>query len=183
MHFIGIDPSTSSTGYAVVDENRKLIDCGRIEGLADDPKSFAFLYKELTELMEKFPPTAITCETQFIGPNRETSIKLIRPTGVVLTAAGAWDVPFDFIAPSSWRHMYQGTGKWSKRDTYDFTMKKYSELTEWFASYALLKNGKISTVRMYNNCNDMTDAIGLANACAHIYQFKAKAGEQDAILS
>ena len=183
MYFIGIDPSTSSTGYAVIDEHKKLIDCGRIEGLADDPKSFSFLYKQLTALMEEYPPTAISCETQFIGPNRETSIKLIRPTGVVLAVAGTWDVPFDFTAPSSWRHMYQGTGKWSKRDTYDFTLNQYPELIELFTPYALLKNGNVSTVRMYNNCNDMTDAIGIANACAVIYEFKTKAGERDAVLS
>jgi len=183
MYFIGIDPSTSSTGYAVVNEKRELIDAGRIEGLADDPKSFAHLYKELVSLMEKYPPSAVTCETQCIGPNRETSIKLIRPTGVVLAAAGLWDAPFDFIAPSSWRHMYQGTGKWSKRDTYDFTLKQYVELREQFTPYARLKNGTISPIRMYNNCNDMTDAIGIANACAVIYEHKAKAGVKNESVS
>lgn len=176
MYFIGIDPSTSSTGYAVVNEKKELMDCGRIEGLADDPKSFSHLYKRIVQLLTDYPPSGITCETQFIGPNRETSIKLIRPTGVILAAAGDWDVSFDFLAPSSWRHMYQGAGKWSKRDTYDFTMKQYPELIRRFEPEALLKNGKTSMVRMYNNCNDMTDAIGIACACADTYAFRIKEG-------
>lgn len=165
-YYIGIDPSTSSTGYAVVNAQKELIDYGKIEGLADDPKSFAVLYSKLSSLLKEYPPTAIACETQFIGPNRGTSIKLIRPTGVVLAACGEWDVPFEFIEPSRWRNKYQGSGKWSKKDTYAFTLKEYPQLKEGFKPYALLKNGKVSETRMYNNCNDMTDAIGIACSAA-----------------
>ena len=167
-YYIGIDPSTSSTGYAVVNEKKELIICGRIEGLADDPKSFSHLYQELSSLFETYPPSGITCETQFIGANRGTSIKLIRPTGVVLAVCGMYDVPFEFIEPSRWRHLYQGPGTWSKKDSYHFTLEHYPELKEQFIPYALLKNGKVSEVRMFNNCNDMTDAVGIANAAVEL---------------
>ena len=79
MYFIGIDPSTSSTGFAVVNEKAEVVQCGKIEGLADDPASFANLYDELMNLYTDFPPTGVFCETQFIGVNKATSIKTIRP--------------------------------------------------------------------------------------------------------
>lgn len=58
MNFIGIDPSTSSTGFAVMNEHQELLRYGTIKGLADDPKSFAHLYAELNELLEVFLRTA-----------------------------------------------------------------------------------------------------------------------------
>lgn len=172
MNFIGIDPSTSSTGYAVVDENENIVTVGKIEGLADDPSSFNRLYKELNNIFNHNKPTAICCETQFIGANRNTSIKLIRPTGVVLAVSGAYDVPFDFLAPSTWRNMYQGSGKWSKKDSYSFTFDKYPDIEKKLHKYGILKNGKFSEKRQYKECNDMTDAIGIACACKRIYEEK-----------
>ena len=153
INFIGIDPSTSSTGFAVVNEHQELLRCGAIKGLADDPKSFAHLYTELNQLLEAFPPDGIICETQFIGVNRATSIKLIRPTGIVLAVSGLHNAPFTFLAPSAWRKVYQGVGKWTKRDTFKFTKEKYP-----------------GTLTSFNKDNDMSDAIGIAYACSKLFQ-------------
>lgn len=153
INFIGIDPSTSSTGFAVVNEHQELLRYGAIKGLADDPKSFAHLYTELNELLEAFPPDGIICETQFIGVNRATSIKLIRPTGIVLAVSGLHDAPFTFLAPSAWRKVYQGVGKWTKRDTFKFTKEKYP-----------------GALTSFNKDNDMSDAIGIACACSKLFQ-------------
>lgn len=153
MYFIGIDPSTSSTGYAVINEKKELIDYGKIKGSADDPKSFAQLYSSLFDLFTKYPPTSVYCETQFIGVNRATSIKLIRPTGVVLAVVGNWNTQFNFSAPSSWRKLFQGEGKWSKKDTYTFVKERYPDI-----------------LGSFTKDNDISDAIGIANACLITYQ-------------
>lgn len=148
-YYLGIDPSTKSTGYAVLDEELNIIEHGIIDGMADDPKSFHQLYVALTSLVEEYKPKIMHCETQFIGPGRQTSIKLIRPTGVVLAVAGASDIPFDFINPASWRKTIHGKGKWKKRDTYKLIEELYPNLE----------------LQSFNKDNDKTDAIGIARSC------------------
>lgn len=126
------------------------------------------MYNKLTDLLNAYNYEAIACEQQFLGQNPKTAIKLVRPTGVVLAATGTLkeieNIHFDFLMPSSWRNMYRGSGVWNKKNTYEYTLKKYPDLEKAFEPYSLLKNGKVSQPRMYKNCNDMTDAIGLAHA-------------------
>lgn len=170
MYYIGIDPSTSSTGYAVVNEKQELIDFGKIEGSADDPKSFADLYKKIADLLEKYPPKIVTCETQYFGGNSNTLIKLTRPSGVILAAVGLYETEFQFLMPSEWRKMFMNKGNASKRESYDYVLKVYPKLLKQLEPYALLKNGKVSQTRLYTHCNDITDAIGVA--CAGVTYLK-----------
>ncbi len=149
MIYMGIDPSTSSTGYAIVDEQETLLASGKILGKADDPKSFANLYLQLYNLVVGHVPDGLVCETQFIGPNKATSIKLIRPTGVVLSVAGLSDCAFAFMEPSEWRKLFHGKGKWTKKDT-----------------FALVKERYPNSVQSFTKDNDIADAIGIACACA-----------------
>lgn len=146
MYALGIDPSTKSTGWAVMNHEEKIIGHGVITGLADDPASFYTLETALIDIIEKYKVSHIRCETQFIGANRQTAIKLIRPTGVILSVAGRYDLPFDFSEPSSWRKTIHGKGKWSKRDTYNFINESYGDVIEF---------------KSFNKDNDKTDAIGV----------------------
>lgn len=148
MNILGIDPSTKSTGWCVMDENEVIINEGVIGGLADDPKSFHDLYTKLSEIIEQHSVKMVRCETQFIGPNRQTSIKLIRPTGVILAIAGRYSLPFDFVAPAEWRKIIHVVKKkQSKRDTYNLIDSLY---------------GDVITLKSFNKDNDRTDAIGVA---------------------
>ena len=172
MYYIGIDPSTSSTGYAVVNKKKEIIKVGKIDGLADSPETFARLYKELVQLFEDYPPVMVLCENQYFGGNTDTLIKISRPGGVVLAAVGLFDTMFDFIMPSSWRKEYLGNGSLSKRESYDQIIKTYPELIKAIEPYALLKNGKVSQTRLFTKGNDITDAVGLACACVTLAEEK-----------
>ena len=152
MYFIGIDPSTSSTGFAVVDKDCQLIRYGKITGAADNPEMFAKLYKELLALFEAFPPTHTVCENQFIGANRETGIKTVRPTGVVLAVAGLFETSFEFAYPAHWRKVYQGKSS-DKRTT-----------------FAYVNNQFPGVLGSFNKDNDIADAIGIACCAAIKYQ-------------
>ena len=144
--YIGIDPSTSSTGVAVLNEQNELVYKDKISGAADDPKSFANLYVQLTNLLERFPPVGVVCENQFIGMNRKTGIKTVRPTGVVLACVGALDTAFSFAYPSEWRKVFEGAGKsHSKQSTFTHVQETFP--------------GAVSN---FKKENDISDAIGLA---------------------
>lgn len=147
MIALGIDPSTKATGWCVMDKEEVIIAEGVVNGLADDPESFHMLYETLSDIIATHKPTHVRCETQFIGPGRQTSIKLIRPTGVILAVCGRFDLSFDFQAPAYWRKLVHGKGKWKKRDTYDYVSFVYGDEIE---------------LKSFNKDNDRTDAIGIA---------------------
>lgn len=157
-YYIGIDPSTAKTGYAVIDKKGELVSKGVFSMLADDPFSFQALYTSLVDLLETYKPESIMCEQQFGGPNVMTTIKLIRPTGVILAVAGLHEgVPFEFKMPKSWRKTYH-TGTefekmYSKRDSFKVTKERYP--------------GSVTT---FNKDNDISDAIGIAYACWKLSQ-------------
>ena len=152
VYYIGIDPSTSKTGYAVLNNAGELVDKGVILAAADDPFAFHLLYDNLSNLYDKYPPTSVICEQQFAGPNMATMIKLIRPTGVVLAVTGKYETDFMFKNPSSWRKVYHKDTdfekKYSKRDSFKVTLERFP--------------GSVTT---FNKDNDISDAIGIAYAC------------------
>ena len=80
---------------------------GKITAKADDPKAFAYLYDELVKIITQYQPKILICEQQFTGRNMNVTIKLARPTGLVLAAAGLLDsVDFHFMPPMKWRKIY-----------------------------------------------------------------------------
>lgn len=161
MHYLGIDPSTSSTGWAVLNEQGELVASGKLLAEADNPVAFQHLYQEIWKLFAAYEPAAVVCETQFMGQNADTAIKLIRPTGVVLAVAGLYpESSFQFMKPSSWRKIYHAetayAKKYSKRNTFALTQERYP-----------------GVVTSFNKDNDIADAIGLAYACRSLSREEA----------
>ena len=153
-YYMGVDASTSSTGYAVLDESLNIIDKGKITAKADDPKAFASLYDDLVKLITHYQPKTLVCEQQFTGRNMNVTIKLARPTGLVLAAAGLLDsVDFHFMPPMKWRKIYHtGTEKekkYSKQDSFSVTQERFP-----------------GAVTSFKKDNDISDAIGMAY-CAY----------------
>lgn len=148
-NYLGLDPSSLSTGWAVVDRNKEVIDYGLIKGRTDNPKSFINLHDELNDIIVKHNVVATSIEDTFFSMNIDTLKKLVRPTGIILYMVGMHDLRHEFIMPASWRKRFMGNGRISKRETYEFVNEKY-------------KLGFDS----FNKYNDLTDAIGIAWACA-----------------
>ena len=152
-NFLGLDPSTKSTGYGILDKNEKLLASGTIEGRTDNPESFIKLHNEIEELILKHNIGHVLIEDTFFSRNVDTLKKLVRPSGVILYLVGLYELTHDFIMPSSWRKLAFGSGKTTKRETYEILNKRY-ELG--FTSF--------------NKNNDITDAIGIALACVQTYK-------------
>lgn len=148
-YFLGLDPSSLSTGWAVVDEKLNIIDYGIITGRTDNPDSFIKLHDKLNKIIIENNIKATSIEDTFFSMNIDTLKKLVRPSGVILYMVGKHNLEHEFIMPKSWRKRFIGDGSISKRDTYHHVNDLY-ELN--FDSY--------------NKYNDLTDAIGIACACA-----------------
>lgn len=153
-YVLGIDPSSSSTGYAVLDiETKKVVDYGRIKAKADCPEEFYSLGKSLSEIYDKYKITHVGCENQFIHINKSAGIKATRPTGIVLYFSGMHGIKndeFNFFAPASWRKLFNPLNDkdYSKKHTFELVNLRYPEFE----------------LKSFNADNDKADAIGIAHA-------------------
>lgn len=152
-NYLGLDPSTKSTGWAVINKKKDLLGYGKIEGKADDPKSLVDMHKELNKVIIDYNIKYILIEDTFFSKNIDTLKKLVRPTGVVLYLIGVYDLSHEFIAPASWRKITFGNGHISKKNTYELMSEKYD-----------------LELQSFNKDNDITDAIGISLACLDKFQ-------------
>lgn len=148
MKILGIDPSTASSGYAVMDEDRNLLDYGVIKPNKKKltiGQQAAMQYNKLSEVIEECGVEAIMCEDQHGGLNKDTLKKLARTSGYMVLLSGQYDLPFELLHPSSWRKVTHGKGNAKKEDTLNWVNETYGlGLTE--------------------KENDIADAIGIAYA-------------------
>jgi len=153
--YLGIDPSTTSTGYAVVNSKLELIEYGKVvpENISKEltpAEEMLVQFDAIKALLLKYPFKKVLCEDQFFGENVDTLKKLSRVTGMFLVLSAQHELEIDLIYPSSWRKVYHGTGKAKKRDT----CKKVNE------DYGL-------KLRVTKD-NDISDAIGIAVTAAKV---------------
>lgn len=155
MVFLGLDPSTKCTGYCLMDINYDIIEKGKIvspENVSESEK-IGFQTAAIEVLMGKYDIKRILCEDQFQKVNIDTLKKLSRTTGAFMSSGIRFGYVTDLIYPASWRKIFHGSGKASKKDTFDKVKVIY---------------GLDDLV--FSKDNDMTDAIGIAWACVDLYK-------------
>lgn len=116
---LGIDPGTLYMGYALIDTEGKdvcildfgVLDVHKIEG------QYPRLQKEfffVQELIDKYAPTALAIETQFVDKNPQTMIKIVHAQGVSIAAALSRDVPIYEYSPMKIKMAITGNGHSTK---------------------------------------------------------------------
>jgi crossover junction endodeoxyribonuclease RuvC len=148
-YYLGLDPSTKSTGYAVMNQHGELLDYGKIcpDDDATNEMSAAqkifYQYQDIERLIKKYPFTKVLCEDQFFQNNVDTLKKLSRVSGMVLLLCAQNGIPVEMIYPTSWRKVFHGTGKAKKSET----LRKVNQM--FGLDLKLSKH------------NDISDAIGI----------------------
>lgn len=145
QYYIGIDPSTVSTGYAVLNENGDLVTYGVIRPKEEAPQyqKVHFQYQELKKIMEMYPPSVICSEEQFGGVNKDTLKKLCHVTGIVMLLACETNADYHMKYPASWRKSFHGNGAVKKEDTLKLVNSMFS-------------------LHLSKKQHDIADAIGMA---------------------
>ena len=116
---LGIDPGTLFMGYALLDsagQRVQLVDFGvldvhKLEG------QYARLQREfffLQELIDRYKPTELAIETQFVDKNPQTMIKIVHAQGVAIAAALSRDIPINEYSPMKIKMAITGNGHSSK---------------------------------------------------------------------
>lgn len=115
---LGVDPGTIATGYALLQIGRphKVIDFGCIRPPKSEalPKRYHILFKSIEALIEKYKPKVLSVETQFVGKNVQSALKLGMARGVIVLAASLHQMEIFEYAPTRVKKAVVGNGRASK---------------------------------------------------------------------
>lgn len=150
---IGIDPGTRVTGYGILriaGSSFRPIDFGCIRPPASYSLSerYEVIFDSLQQLLERFSPTEMAIETQFVQKNAQSAIKLGIAMGCAILAAKKQKLKVFGYSPREVKCSIAGTGKASKEQLQNAVMR-----------YLALKNPPKSF--------DTTDALAIALCHAH----------------
>lgn len=116
---LGIDPGTRVSGYGVIsiqDHSYIPLDYGCIRPPPRFKLSERYLviFESVEELIEKYQPTALVVEMQFVQKNVQSALKLGMARGAVLIAAKRKGLPVFEYAPTVAKRAVVGNGRASK---------------------------------------------------------------------
>ena len=117
---LGIDPGTLFMGHALlhtVGQQVEILEFGaydvhKLEG------QYPRLQKEfffIQDLIDRYHPSALAIETQFVDKNPQTMIKIVHAQGVAIAAALSKDVPIYEYSPMKIKMAITGNGHSSKQ--------------------------------------------------------------------
>lgn len=118
MRILGIDPSTVSTGWAVIDGH--VIACGAIQPRTKIlSKKYLRIYDNICQIIKQYQPDVICCEDQFVYKNVKTLKVLSRLVGVIILSGIQNDIDIIFYSPTNVKRAFTGSAKASKQTMID----------------------------------------------------------------
>lgn len=155
---LGVDPGTRVTGYAlisVVDNKYKVIDfgCIRPPPTLDLPKRYLIIFNAMESLIKKYHPRFLAVETQFVGRNPQSAIKLGMARGSIILAAEKNGVTVHEYSPRKAKLSIAGNGSASK-----FQVQRRVQM--------------LLSLSQMPEPEDAADALAIAVCHAHTLNFK-----------
>ncbi len=126
MRIIGIDPGYAIVGYGIVDYagNRfKTVAYGAVltEAKTEFTSRLDKIYTELTELIEKYRPEAMSIEKLYFNTNTTTAIDVAQARGVILLSARRAGIPVYEYTPLQVKQAVTGYGRAEKKQIMEMT--------------------------------------------------------------
>ena len=125
---LGIDPGTLFMGYAVlhtVGQKAEIREFSTLDVHKMDDQ-YARLQQEfffIQKLIDKWHPTCLAIETQFVDKNPQTMIKIVHAQGVAIAAALSKDVPIYEYSPMKIKMAITGNGHSTKQQVADMLQR------------------------------------------------------------
>ncbi len=105
MIVLGIDPGTATTGYGLIDVNKKnqikSIEYGQIKTTSESlmHQRLFKIYNSIKHIVQVHKPEVIVIERLFFNTNAKTAIAVGQARGIFLLVAGEFDIPvFEYTA-------------------------------------------------------------------------------------
>ncbi len=126
MVILGIDPGYAIVGCGVVKyENNsfRLMGYGAITTHKDMPfnQRLNKIYDDLTELIEKFKPDAVSIERLYFNTNQKTAIDVAQARGVIVLAIEKAGIPVYEYTPLQVKQSIVGYGRAEKNQVQEMT--------------------------------------------------------------
>ena len=125
---LGVDPGTLFMGYALlhtIGSKVEILDFGVFDVHKFDDQ-YARLQKEfffLQEIIDKYQPSVLAIEAQFVDKNPQTMIKIVHAQGVAIAAALSKDVPVVEYSPMKVKMAITGNGHADKYQVADMLQR------------------------------------------------------------
>ena len=165
MIILGVDPGSVITGYAIIKKQKgqepclKVIDFGCIitDKFATTGERLKKINREITKLIEKHKPDAMSIETLFFFKNLKTVMPVSQTRGVILLAAAEKKLPVFEFTPLQMKMAIAGYGRAEKKQVQEMIKKTID-----IENFDLKKNNRKK--------DDAFDAIGMA-ICASLKSY------------
>lgn len=125
---LGIDPGTLYMGYAIlhtVGQKAEIREFSTLDVHKLDDQ-YARLQQEfffIQRLIDRWKPTCLAIETQFVDKNPQTMIKIVHAQGVAIAAALSRDVPIYEYSPMKIKMAITGNGHSTKQQVADMLQR------------------------------------------------------------
>lgn len=128
MIIMGIDPGYAIVGYGVIEAQAgrfRPLEHGAITTPAGEEFSrrLEIIYEDVTFVLQKWKPQAISLEKLFFQNNKTTAIGVAEARGVILLAARQNNVPVYEYTPLQVKQAVTGYGQAEKRQIMEMTRK------------------------------------------------------------
>lgn len=126
MRVLGIDPGYAIVGYGIVEYDGlkfNTITFGAVTTKAKTyfPSRLQSIYMELSDIINKFKPDALSIEKLFFNTNTTTAIDVAQARGVILLAATEHNIPIYEYTPLQVKQSVTGYGRAEKKQIMEMT--------------------------------------------------------------
>ncbi len=116
---LGVDPGTNTTGFGIIEvvgRNYILVEYGVIQPKSTQTlvQKYVHIFDEISLLVNRTKPDALSVETQFVHKNVQTAIKLGMARGAIIVAAAKQGVEVFEYSPMEAKRAVTGNGRSSK---------------------------------------------------------------------
>jgi crossover junction endodeoxyribonuclease RuvC len=82
---LGIDPGLANTGWAVLENEERVVDSGCLvtKSSDDSSKRLEFIYSELEKIIKKYKVETISIESLFFAKNAKSALPVAEAIGVI----------------------------------------------------------------------------------------------------
>lgn len=127
MKILGIDPGYATLGWAVIENNLKIIDYGLIETEKDKDlnERLFIIHNEINKIIKHYKPDTLGIEKLFFAKNTKTAIDVAKCIGVIMLTARLHDLTFDEYSPLQVKTAVTGYGRATKDQIQNIITKLY----------------------------------------------------------
>lgn len=124
MFVLGIDPGLTTTGYGVIETSGRTVSAVaagviRTDAGRSTAGRLAELHRDITDLVDEFPPATAAIEEVFVNRNRGTAMAVGRASGVIMLALQQAGISVTEYTPSAVKMALTGYGSADKQQVSD----------------------------------------------------------------